>query len=85
MSQFVCITGASLPETALSRLAPTGWFSKTCNALGGQIGHIPKDAETAAICCVKGINRVTNPLFTLFLAYFCGFKRHYDPVYGSMT
>ncbi len=62
MSQFVCITGARLQETK--------WFSKSCNALGGQIGHILKDAETTAICCVKGLNRVSNPLFTLFLAYF---------------
>ncbi len=77
MSQFVCITGASLKETK--------WFSKACNALGGQIGHIPKDAKTAAICFVKVLNRVTNPLFTLFLAYFCGFKRHYDPINEFMT
>jgi len=88
MSQFVCITGASLKETQ--------WFSKACNALGGQIGHIPKDAKTAAICqpvrhedmnnsIVKGLNRVTNPLFALFLAYFCGCLRHYDPVYGGVT
>jgi len=96
MSQFVCITGASLPETK--------WFSKACNALGGQIGHIHKrcqkklvpvfcfgnavklkDAETAVICFVKGLNRVSNPLFTLFLAYFCGYQRHYDPVYEFMT
>ncbi len=68
MSQFVCIIGARLPETK--------WFSKACNVLGGQIGHIPKDAETAAICFVKWLNRVTDTLFTLFLAYFCGFKRH---------
>ncbi len=77
MSQFVRITGARTQETK--------WFSRPCNALGGQIGHILKDAETAAICFVKVLNRVTNPLFTLFLAYFCGFKRHYDPVYEFMT
>jgi len=77
MSQFVRLTGARLPETK--------WFSKDCNALGGQIGHILKDAETAAICFVKGLNRVSNPLFTLFLAYFCGFKRHYDPAHELMT
>jgi len=77
MSQFVCITGAREQETK--------WFSNSCNALGGQIGHIPKDAETAVICFVKGLNRVTNPLFALFLAYFCGFERHYNPVYEFMT
>ncbi len=32
MSKFVRITGAGQQETA--------WFSRTCNALGGQIGHI---------------------------------------------
>jgi len=77
MSQFVCIIGARVQETR--------WFSRPRNALGEQIGRILKDAKTAAICCVKGLNRVSNPLFTLFLAYFCGFKRHYDPVYEFMT
>jgi len=83
MSQFVCITGARAKETK--------WFSSSWNALGGQIGHILQDAKTAAICFVKGLNRVTNThrvtntLFTLFLAYFCGFKRHYDPIYEFMT
>jgi len=77
MSQFVCITGARAPETK--------WFSSFCNALGLAIGHILKDAETAAICCVKGLNRGSDPLFTLFLAYYCGFKRHYDPAYEFMT
>ncbi len=96
MSQFVCITGARLQETK--------WFSKSCNALGGQIGHIHKrcqkkwlpvfwfgnamklkDAETAAIWLRQKAQPYQNTLFTLFLAYFCGCQRHYDPVYGSMT
>ncbi|VAW14857.1 hypothetical protein MNBD_ALPHA12-1203 [hydrothermal vent metagenome] len=77
MSQFVCITGAREQETK--------WFSIPCNALGGQIGHILKDAETAAIYFVKGLNRVLNPLFALFLVYFCGCLRHLDPVYEFMT
>jgi len=77
MSKFVCITGARVQETK--------WFSRPCNALGEQICHILKDAETAAICCVKGLNRVSNPLFTLFEAYYCGYQRHYDPVYEFMT
>ncbi len=77
MSQFVCITGARVPETK--------WFSSSCNALGGQIGHILMDAETAVICFVKVLKRVTNMLFTLFLAYFCGCLRHYNPINEFMT
>ncbi len=77
MSQFVRITGA--------RVQATKWFSNPCNALGGQIGHILKDVETAAICFVKGLKRVTNTLFILFLAYYCGYLRHYNPAYEFMT
>ena len=77
MSKFVRLTDARAKETK--------WFSSSWNALGEQIGHIPKDAKTAAICRVKRLNRVSDPLFTLFLAYYCGFKRHYDPVYEFMT
>jgi len=77
MSQFVCITGA--------RVQVTKWFSNSCNALSGQIGHILKDAKTAAICFVKGLKRVTNTFFALFLTYHCGYVRHYDPAYEFMT
>ncbi len=96
MSKFVCITGARAPETkwfssccnalgeqighihkrCQKKSAPVFWFGNATKL---------KDAETAAICCVKGLNRVTDPLFSLFLAYFCGFKRHCAPVYESMT
>jgi len=37
MSKFVCITGAGAQETK--------WFSRPCNALGKQIGHIHKRCQ----------------------------------------
>jgi len=77
MSQFVCLTGASLPETS--------WFSKACNASGEQIGHILQDAETTAIWLRQRSQPCQNTLFDLFLAYFYGSKRHYDPIYESVT
>jgi len=96
MSQFVHKTGPDTMGTALSGLAPTGWFSSSCNVLGGQIGLGRLAAETAAICQPvrredkqnpqgEGLNRVKNPLITLFLVYFCRFKRHIAPVYGAVT
>ena len=85
MSQFVRITGANMRETPILRLAPAGWFSNACNASGGQIGHIPLDAETASIRRAEKVSRVYIHAFALFLAYSCGFKRVFDPVYESVT
>ena len=96
MSKFVRITGADPQEIA--------WFSRACNASGGQIGHIlqafpgkvdtgfpvwkrdrTKDAQTAAICIRQRPRPCQDTLFALFLAFYCGLKRHIDPVYEFMT
>ncbi len=85
MSQFVRITGAGAKETSFFGLAPTGWFSMFCNELGGQIGHSLLAAQTAAICIRQRFQPCQNTLFALFLAYFCGLKRVFDPIYESVT
>jgi hypothetical protein len=65
MNQFVQIQGASSQETF--------WFSRTCNAVAGQIDHILKDGKTASICIVKAFEWAISPSGALFLAYFCSF------------
>jgi len=66
MNQFARIQGASSQETF--------WFSKSCNAVAGQIDSYLLDDETAAICRVKALERATSPSGKLFGAYFCGFN-----------
>ncbi|NOZ31873.1 MAG: hypothetical protein GXP01_02095 [Alphaproteobacteria bacterium] len=97
MSQFVHMTGARTMETKwFSRSWYAGFLScrvsgrKTArtfsgNTYGEQIGHSHLTAQLASICCVEGLNRVKDPLFALFLAYFCQLKRHIAPVYESVT
>ncbi len=77
MGKFVRITGAETPETQ--------WFSRFCNALGGQIGHSLQAAKTAAICMRQRPQPCKYTLFALFLAYYYGLKRVFDPVYEFMT
>ena len=65
MNQFVRIRGARSQETF--------WFSRSCNAVGGQIDHIREDGKTAAICRVKALEWANSPSSVLFLAYYCSF------------
>ncbi|GEM_PF-5989571 len=84
MSQFVCITGARVKETS--------WFSNSRNALGGQISH-SLQAFPGKVQPVRREDNLKyqrsqpcqNTLFTLFLAYFGGLKRVFDPICESVT
>ena len=65
MNQYVRMQGARSQETF--------WFSRSCNAVGGQIDHIREGGKTAAICRVKALEWAKSPSSVLFLAYYCSF------------
>ena len=77
MRKFTCLTDEKAPETK--------WFPSTCGASGRQIGHSLVAAETTSIWLCQMYQPYKYTLFSLFLAYSCGFKRHNDPLYGSVT
>jgi len=65
MYQFVQIRGASSQETF--------WFSRTCNAVAGQIDHILRTTKLLQSAYVKGLEWAKAHRYTLFLTYYCSF------------
>ncbi len=57
MSRFVRIQGANPQETTR--------FSRTCNAVAGPIGYIPRHGQTASICCVRLLNRAFRAILAI--------------------
>ncbi len=77
MSKFGWILGASLQET--------GWFSKACDAIAGQICHTRRTLEPAFQTVVKSLNRGIGPEFRPFPGFALRFRRHFDLVCEFMT
>jgi len=77
MNQLVRIQGASSQETF--------WFSRACNAITGQIDHIPRTMKPLQFAASKALNGQPAHASRPFPCIFSRFHRHFDPVYESMT
>ena len=74
MNQFVHIQGARSQETF--------WFSRSCNAVGGQIDHIRRTVKLLQSAASKHLNG-QKPIRRTFPRILLQFYRHFDPVCES--
>ena len=77
MRKFVLETGTRPQETV--------WFSRSCDAFFGQICHILWTFQFALNSFVKGFDRDYGPALQPFSGCSSQIRRHFDPIYGSMT